>query len=211
MSKIKAVIFTDLHAKYFTLIDKVFASAEDFDVCFTLGDIDLDQLKYIKSKSGDKSVYGIAGNHDPLSIIDQSGINNLHRSIIDINNIIFAGFSGSHRYKDDSLDYAMFTHEQSKKAMQEMEKCDILISHDAPYDFYGMKNTPAHCGLKGISKYAKKKKCKAIIHGHYHDNIDKAYKINLFQSISVKCFYKAAIITIIKDKNGIQIEVDQNF
>lgn len=140
----------------------------DYDVVFTLGDIPLDMLKYIKLHSK-KEVYGVLGNHDTENLLVKADIKDLSKEILNINGISITGLGGSFKYKRTCIGY---THEESKEILSQKEKVDILVSHDTMYGLFKNKRVydVAHQGLKGITDYMDNNKTKINIHGHYHRN-----------------------------------------
>ena len=66
------------------------------------------------------------------------------------------GIQWSYKYKTDDF-----------HSLNDKEKVDILVSHDAPYGFSD-RNDVAHQGLFEISYYLFKNKVPYCIHGHLH-------------------------------------------
>lgn len=157
----------------------------EYDVCFLLGDIPLNALYAIK-KFNAKPLFGICGNHDEWDSLSAVGIKDIHCKTISVGGYTIVGFGGSHRYKNG--DYSMMTQKESIGLTKLLPKADILISHDAPYRFFG--NDIAHQGLKGISKYISKNKPQLNLCGRYHDeNLSGVYR-----KCKVQCVYRFKIV-----------------
>ena len=157
----------------------------EYDVCFLLGDIPQIALYEIK-KINTKPLFGVCGNHDEWDSLYAVSIKDIHCKTISIGNCTIAGFGGSHRYKNG--DYPMMTQNESIELTKLIPKADILISHDAPYKFFG-KDT-AHQGLKGISKYISKNKPKLNLCGHYHNEKLRG----TYRKCKIQCIYQFKII-----------------
>ncbi len=169
-NKIKLIVITDTHN---TLDENKLVSIinnySDFDACLLLGDhSDTDLNIILKYISKDK-IYALLGNHD-VNYIEKYNFNNLNGNIININGVSLLGIQGSFKYKP--IDFPSFTQEDSIRFLMDKEACDILISHDGPFDD-NMINNPAHQGLFGITYYLFKNKVKYNIHGHLHNEFEK--------------------------------------
>lgn len=162
----KILCFADLHHEsedYFHCLSGI--DDMNYDIAISIGDnsyYDFEKIrKYI---NGD--IYGILGNHDSFRTLEDSGIIDFHNKIIVYEGIKIAGFCGSYKYK--CADFPSFTQEESEEILGSMEKADILISHEGPFNLYG--SDLSHCGFKGITEYICKYNIPLNIHGHYHKN-----------------------------------------
>lgn len=188
---LKILFIADTHdsLKYDDEIKEYIKNAKNYDACILLGDLSSDDLYEILQIVPKEKIYGVLGNHDGWDRFDKYNINNIHGKIIEINGYKIAGFGGSFKYKD-SNEYVMYSHEDSIKIADTIEKSDILISHDKTFT----KNEfgKSHDGLKGITKYIYKNHISLHIHGHLHEEKEDIFK-NGTKSI---CLYKAKIIDI---------------
>lgn len=168
--KINILTIADTHCCNEKIIEEIKKMpANSYDVIFTLGDIPVEMLKYIK-KYSTKAVYGVLGNHDEDYFLKEAGIQDLSRTIIKINGLSFTGIGGSFKYKPSCIGY---TQEESIKELENKEKADILISHDTLHGLFAKdcRYDMAHQGLQEINEYMKNEKVKIDIHGHYHQNL----------------------------------------
>lgn len=156
-----------------------------YDVCLLLGDINSEYLNMIK-KYVKNNIFGVLGNHDGFGILESANIENIHNKVVEINGIKIIGFQGSSKYKKGN--HPLYTQEESIDIGKKMQESDILISHDSPYFLY--KRDPAHCGLKGITKYIYKNRISINIHGHQHINSN----VKLKNGTTVIGIYKCALI-----------------
>lgn len=167
-------------------LETIFRSCPSPDVVFTLGDISVRELGFIKELTKTTPIYGVLGNHDGPFSLDLAEIPNIHGKHLDVGGISFSGFEGSVRYKRGT--YTMFTQKESLAVSAAIPAADILISHDKA--FCGMKldisdalSKSPHDGLAGITAYLQKHSPRFHVHGHLHKN--DRYLFNGTDSISV--------------------------
>jgi len=101
------------------------------DVVFFLGDNAANDIECIQNNLKNVQMFGIIGNHDYLDILDDYGIENLHRKVVNYDGILIGGFGGTIKYKEDSS-RLLFTNEESEELLAGFPKVDILITHDRP-------------------------------------------------------------------------------
>jgi len=198
--------FSDFHAWAAEEIDRI----KDFsyDICFLLGDIERDALRYIKNtvKPG-TPMYGVQGNHDDWDIFQKTAfemamesdemslendIKDLNFSSISYKGYVFYGIGGATRYKNGNS--AMLTQNEYtdvlKKRGEFEGNVDVLISHDTMYKLFS-KDDPAHIGVKGITKFIKNKRVKLNICGHHHKNVHIRK-----HGCDIVCIYRCSLITL---------------
>lgn len=161
----------------------------DYNYCILLGDHSGNDLAEILKVVPHDKICGILGNHDSWQKYEQYEINNINGKVLNINGVRIAGIGGSYKYKN-SIEYALYTHEESIELADKLEDADILVTHDKP--FTEDKHNPAHDGLKGITKYIYKNHIPLHIHGHLHEENEQILK-NGTKSI---CLYMAKLIEI---------------
>ena len=189
----RILAFADLHTKCIDKIKNTDFSKFNYDVCFTLGDIDCQHLRAI-TECVNCDTFGVLGNHDEYGMLERFGIIGLDEKEIIINNISVTGLSGSSRYKLD--DKPMLTQKESINLSKHLPPAEILVSHDSVYGLYGAKSDEAHCGLKGISRYIRKHKPIINLHGHHHENSVKQCK-----KTKDICIFGCSVVEV--DKNGL--------
>lgn len=163
-------------------------NSTNFDICITLGDISGNDFEIIKKYIPINKIYGIVGNHDSLDALEQKGITNINGKVIECKGIKIAAIMGSNRYKNG--DYGMLTQEECLELEQNMDKADILISHDKAYVYDRHDNV--HDGLKGITDYIYRNHIPLHIHGHLHEEYEETLK-NGTKSI---CLYQIKVLEI---------------
>ena len=101
------------------------------DVIFFLGDNEANDIECVQDVLKGVPMFGVIGNHDCLNILDDYGIENLHRKVINYDGFLIGGFGGAIKYKEDSS-RLMFTNEESEELLNRFPQVDILITHDRP-------------------------------------------------------------------------------
>ena len=180
--KIKMIVISDTHG---CLNKDEFAKFavehEDFDICLLLGDHSVGDVDTILQYIDEEKIYALLGNHDN-NYIGKFNLKNLNGNVININGVKILGIQGSYRYKPD--DFPSFTQKESIEFLNDKEKVDILVSHDAPYGLSGRTDV-AHQGLFGMLYYLFKNKVPYCIHGHLHT----PYSKEMTNGTKVKCYY----------------------
>lgn len=156
----------------------------DYDICFLLGDIELNDLKDIQNVI--RNIYGVTGNHDAKDLLKMVGIEDVNGKAIDYNGIRIAGLGGSFKYKDN--DYmSMLTQQESSYICNNLPAADIFITHDSGH--YQVSDEYAHQGLVGITEYIERNKPALHFYGHHHEN-----SFDLIGNTNSFCVYKCSIL-----------------
>ena len=72
------------------------------DVIFFLCDNEANDIECVQENVKNVQMFGVVGNHDRMDILDDYGIENLHRKIVNFNGFLIGGFGGTIRYKNDA-------------------------------------------------------------------------------------------------------------
>ena len=158
------LFIADLHYLNIDNLEKI--KNLSYDICILLGDIPKKYLDAIKEVVNNNKLYGITGNHDTFNLLEKNNINDINMKIININGIKIAGISGGVKYKFGM--YAMLGQEELLEKITNLQKCDILVSHETGYHY--LKEDIAHEGFIAIDDYLKTYNPKYHIFGHYHNN-----------------------------------------
>ena len=123
------------------------------DICdgvLFLGDIQEPVLELICNQFPEQFKLGVLGNHDTYGMFNRLPIEDLHKKVIVKEDVSFAGFEGSLRYKNSY--YPAYHQEEVEEYLNDLEQVDILISHNSPY---GINERPdrQYEGFKAIEKY----------------------------------------------------------
>lgn len=100
------------------------------DVVFILGDVSQRDILILKNKFS-APFFGVGGNHDTWDLLRKNGVEDLHARVVRWKKITIAGFGGSLRYKE-TPDYMFFTEDEARSLLEQMPRCNLLITHAAP-------------------------------------------------------------------------------
>lgn len=161
--------------------------ARGCDAVICMGDIYYNELVIIKTISEDCApIFGIPGNHEPMSYVKEAGISNIHGKLCHVSDVSLVGFGGSLKYKDND-ELCMMTEDEAVKFAKTLPTADILISH-SPYK--RKTNITTHSGYIGISWYIENQKPAFHFYGHLHDNS----RDRIIKQTRCICIYQSAII-----------------
>lgn len=185
----KILVMSNLDDIIHDEIDRCLIEKRDcYDAIVLLGNIDIDTLKHIKytllQNNISKNIIGITGNCDIEGALEAVDIENIHLKSKSLNGKNFLGFNGLNK-----LDiYTTHIQKNSYELLENLEKCDILISYNSPqgYEENFMDN-----GLIGLTNYINKNKPYFCIHAHKYTN-----SINLIENTCIIGVHGIAIIDI---------------
>lgn len=195
------LLFSDFHNSIdLNALRAILSQQPPHDAALTLGDISTSDLMAIKEMLPTTPIFGVCGNHDGPSTLEQAGIQNIHANAVEISGLRLTGFEGSVKYRRGP--YAMYSQEESLAIAKSLPPADILISHDRALsgrkpDLRTEYTKNPHEGLFGITTYLREHTPFLHIHGHTHEN-----KISRQNGISTIVVYGAASLTT----NNRQIE-----
>jgi uncharacterized protein len=130
----------------------------------TLGDLDQFSLQELQNIINVPKL-GVYGNHDSGMYFEPLGIKNMHLKIFEFGGLVFGGFEGCVRYKNDS--YAkMYTQEEAAELLKDFPYVDIMLVHCPPYGINDEPEELAHQGYKALREYVEQKKPRYLLHGH---------------------------------------------
>jgi len=136
----------------------------------TLGDLDQSYLVELENITNILKL-GVYGNHDSGMYLEPLGIKNMHLATFEYGGLIFGGFEGCVRYKDDS--YAkMYTQEEVIELLKDFPRVDVMLVHCPPYGINDEPDELAHQGYKALREYVEQKTPKYLLHGHTYPTID---------------------------------------
>ena len=141
---------------------KDLVTKENIDLIVTLGDLEYQQIAELKSIDVPK--LGVYGNHCSGTYFNDLGIQNMHLQTFEFGGLIFGGFEGSNKYKDD--EYAkMYTQDQARELLKDFPYVDIFLSHSPPKGIND-EDDVAHVGFEALRTYVLEKRPKYFFHGH---------------------------------------------
>lgn len=138
--------------------------SNDIDMICTLGDLDQFSLSELASVDSIPKL-GVYGNHCSGTYFQPLGITNMHLKIYEYGGLVFGGFEGCVRYKDDP--YAkMYSQEEAAELLRDFPRVDVMLVHCPPYGINDEPEELAHQGFRALRAYVEEKKPKYLLHGH---------------------------------------------
>lgn len=137
---------------------------DHIDLICILGDLDLFSLSELKEITHIPKL-GIYGNHDSGTYFEPLGIVNMHLKTYEYNGLVFGGFEGCVRYKNDPH-AKMYTQEEASKLLKDFPRVDVMLVHCPPYGVNDEPDELAHQGFIALREYVEQKKPKYLLHGH---------------------------------------------
>lgn len=134
------------------------------DLICTLGDLDYFSLIDLKSVTNIPKI-GVYGNHDSGRYFEELGIRNMHLTTFELGGLVFGGFQGCVRYKENP-DAIMYTQEEASELIRKLPRVDVVLTHCPPYGVNDEPEEVAHQGFKGLREYVEQQKPKYLMHGH---------------------------------------------
>ena len=154
----------------------------------TLGDLDQFSLTELADINNIPK-FGVYGNHCSGMYFEPLGITNMHLKTFEFGGLVFGGFEGCVRYKNDS--YAkMYTQEEATELLKDFPRVDVMLVHCPPYGVNDEPEELAHQGYKALREYVEQKKPKYLLHGHTYPTAENM----------VKKFADTEIIYVYEDK-----------
>ena len=130
----------------------------------TLGDLDQFSLAELANITNIPKL-GVYGNHDSGMYFEPLGITNMHLKTFEFGGLVFGGFEGCVRYKNDP--YAkMYTQEEAGELLKDFPRVDVMLVHCPPYGINDEPEELAHQGYKALREYVEQRKPKYLLHGH---------------------------------------------
>ena len=148
------------------------AYSEKVDLICTLGDLDVFALGELKDIN-DIPKIGVYGNHCTGKYFDSLGIQNMHLKTITIDGLVFGGFEGSLRYKQNPR-AIMYTQEEAEEMLRNFPPVDVMIAHSPPYGIHDELGDLSHEGLHALKEYIDIKQPRYFLHGHTHPELERA-------------------------------------
>ena len=147
----------------------------DVDIVVSCGDMPSVYLEFIVSVLNVPLLY-VRGNHDEHYTEKPPGGQNLHRKIVKMHGLTFAGLEGSMQYNKGKIQYTEFdmmamtlsmTPQLAVRRMINRNAVDILVTHSPARGIHDAKDIP-HKGFKSLLRFMRWFKPRYMLHGHVH-------------------------------------------
>jgi uncharacterized protein len=158
---VKILHYSDKHSPNFSSL------YAECDLLFSTGDLTLFDFPGLEQINIKKPSFGVYGNHDSGTYLEELGIINLHNKVVEWNGLTLGGFQGCLKYKNAPL---MFVEEEAKEFADNFPYVDILLLHAGPKDILDDPSDDVHIGSENIKRYVLDKKPKYIFCGHQYSD-----------------------------------------
>ena len=134
------------------------------DAVLLLGDLDRAWIESLAEARVPR--LGVHGNHDEPGLLEELGIDNLHRRQLSLGPLTVAGFEGCVKYGRGGPH--QYTQRQASKLARKLPGADVLIAHCPPAGINDDPDDPAHVGFDGLRDWVERYRPKHVLHGHVH-------------------------------------------
>ncbi len=135
----------------------------------TLGDLERHDLLGLTEVT-DIPKIGVYGNHCSGNYMTELGIMNMHMATWEFDGLLFGGFQGCVRYKENP-DAIMYTQAESENLFAQFPPVDIFLCHCPPRGINDEEEV-AHQGFDGLRAYIDRTPPKVLLHGHTYPTED---------------------------------------
>ncbi len=136
----------------------------NIDLICTLGDLGQFSISELANINNIPKL-GVYGNHCSGTYFEVLGITNMHLKTFEYGGLVFGGFEGCVRYKDDT-DAKMYTQDEAAELLKDFPRVDVMLVHCPPYGINDEPEELAHQGFRALRAYVEEKKPKYLLHGH---------------------------------------------
>ncbi len=143
---------------------KEIISEQKIDLIITLGDLDQSDIRELEDITHIPKI-GVYGNHDSGMYFEPLGIKNMHLETYEQDGIVFGGFQGCVRYKENP-DAIMCTQDEATELMKDFPRVDVFLAHCPPYRINDEPDELAHQGFRALREYVEIHAPAYLFHGH---------------------------------------------
>lgn len=163
----------------------------DTDLIIILGHIPSKKVNEIESHY-DCPKIGLLSNSCTPKLFEGTSIINLHKKVVDIDGIRFAGFGGAPLHSNESFGYYSEAEAESFVDQLAVSDVDVLISY-SNLAYGDVKGPNAADGFKAYNRIVIEGITKYIIHGRLHTDFKRKLGCTVIESV-----YSHKVITIEK-------------
>lgn len=139
---------------------------QQIDLLISLGDLmDHTIFKAIETYQP-RHVLAVRGNHDQDEPFPKP-IKDLHLQVTEINGLLFAGFNGCWKYKEQGP--YLYTQDQASRLLNNFPTMDVFIAHNSPRGIHE-RDEDIHQGFDVLRSYIERVQPRYFFHGHQHVN-----------------------------------------
>ncbi len=134
------------------------------DAVVCLGDLDRAWIEPLARLSLPR--LGVHGNHDPLDLLREIDVEDIHGRRTSLGGVTVAGFEGCVRYGAGGP--YQRTQKEGDKLARRLPAADVLVCHCPPYGINDDPDDPAHVGWEGLLEWVERHRPRHLLHGHTH-------------------------------------------
>lgn len=164
---------------------------EQVDVVVTLGDLERSDIIQLVDIHNIPKI-GVYGNHCSGNYMDGLGIVNMHMATWSYGGLVFGGFQGCVRYKENP-DAIMYTQAEASAMFARFPPVDVLLCHCPPRGINDEEEI-AHQGFDGSLAYIERTPPKLLLHGHTYPTDDTV--VRQHGATRIEYVYKWRIIEV---------------
>jgi len=159
----KALVISDTNHRLTEL-----PNPEDVDLIITCGDI----LPHeIPVEELNKPIFGVYGNHDNRSYLEELGAVNLHLKVVELNGLKFGGFESCINYKpQEKSPVKLYTQEEVDELLKNFPPVDVFVAHSPPFGLLDIPGDHVHTGFFAFKDYLDRHHPKIFLCGHSGEN-----------------------------------------
>lgn len=171
---------------------KEIISEQTIDLIVTLGDLDQSQIRELEDVTHIPKI-GVYGNHDSGMYFEPLGIQNMHLTTFELNGVVFGGFQGCVRYKENP-DAIMCTQEEASELLKDFPRVDVFLAHCPPYGINDEPEELSHQGFRALREYIETKKPAYLLHGHTYPTEEE--RVREFAGTKIEYVYGEMILEL---------------
>jgi len=139
---------------------------QEIDLLISLGDLMDQSIFRAIELYRPAHVLAVRGNHDQDEPFPKP-IKDLHLQLTEINGLLFAGFNGCWKYKEQGM--YLYTQDQASRLLNKFPSVDVFIAHNSPWDVHE-RDKDVHQGFEAFINYIERVQPRYFFHGHQHVN-----------------------------------------
>lgn len=143
---------------------------EQADVLIATGDLTLFDFGTLAMRPAKKPAFGVYGNHDSGTYLEELGIINLHNQVYEYAGMTWGGWQGCLRYKRGGG--PQFAEEEALVWSQSFPAVDVLLLHAGPKDMLDDPSDSVHIGSAAVKNYVLTKQPRFVFCGHQYSHAE---------------------------------------
>lgn len=172
---------------------KEIIAEQPVDMIVTLGDVtggDIVELQDITSVPK----LGVYGNHDSGNYMQSLGIENMHLQTREFGGLVFGGFQGCVRYKQNP-DAIMYTQEEASSLLKDFPRVDVMLTHCPPFGVNDDQTEISHTGFIALRDYITRQHPRYLLHGHTYPA--ESELVTQFEDTAIRYVYQDKVIDLV--------------